>query len=316
MRGLKVPKREGESIRKSLVEENILVKGYKIERDEGFLYFPVKREVPGYDMVEMDFQESPSAPESLGRFGLKSFDIIGDIAVVDIPEELEDKKMEIASILLSRSSVHTVVGKTSRISGPLRTRTFEHLLGEEKTVTIHKEYGILFKVDIEHVYFNPRLSTERRRIAQKVSPGEVVIDMFCGVGPFSIMIAKHSQPKIIYAIDINARAIELLKDNIVLNKANRIIPILGDAGEEITHLECADRVIMNLPQNAFEFLPKALSHGRIIHYYCITSDIEKECQRIHSLSQNLGQNVHIMNLTTVKSYAPDMDMYRIDLSTA
>ncbi|MGC1122402.1 MAG: class I SAM-dependent methyltransferase family protein [Candidatus Methanofastidiosia archaeon] len=315
MRGLKVPKREGESVRKFLIEENTLVKGYKIKRDEKFLYFPVKREIPGYDIVEIDFEKSPPPPESLCKFGLKSFDIIGDIAVVDIPEELEDKKEDIACILLSRNPVHTVVGKTSRISGTLRTRTFEHLLGEEKTVTIHKEYGLLFKVDIKCVYFNPRLSIERWRIAQEVKPGEVVIDMFCGVGPFSIMIAKNAQPGTVYAIDINPLAIELLKENIILNKVDAVVPILGDARKEITHLGCADRIIMNLPQNAFEFLPEALSHGRIIHYYCITSDIEKEFERIHALNQNLGYNVHIMNLKTVKSYAPDMDMYCIDLST-
>jgi tRNA (guanine37-N1)-methyltransferase len=315
MRGLKVPKREGESVRKLLIEENALVKGYKIKRNEKFLYFPVKREIPGYDIVETDFEKSPSPPESLCTFGLRSFDIIGDIAVVDIPEELEDKKEEIARILLGRNPVHTVVGKASRVSGTLRTRTFEHLSGEEKTVTTHKEYGLLFKVDISQVYFNPRLSTERWRIAQKVKPGEIVIDMFCGVGPFSIMIAKNAHPKTVYAIDINPRAIELLKENIILNKVDTVVPILGDAKKEITHLGQADRIIMNLPQNAFEFLPAALSHGKIIHYYCITSDIEQEFEKINALGQDLGCSIHIINLETVKSYAPDMDMHRIDLST-
>lgn len=310
-----MPKREGESVRKLLIEEDALMKGYKIKRDEEFLYFPVKKEISGYDIVETDFEKSPSPPESLCPFGLKSFDIIGDIAVVDIPEELEDKKEEIAHILLSRNPIHTVVGKISRISGTLRTRTFEHLSGEEKTVTTHKEYGLLFKVDIENVYFNPRLSTERWRITQEVKPGEIVIDMFCGVGPFSIMIAKNAQPKTVYAIDINPRAIELLKENIVLNKVDTVVPILGDARKEITHLGRADRIIMNLPQNAFGFLPEALSHGEIIHYYCITSDIEKEFERINALSQDLGCSIHIINLKTVKSYAPDMDIYRIDLST-
>ncbi|MBU7025208.1 MAG: class I SAM-dependent methyltransferase family protein [Theionarchaea archaeon] len=315
MRGLKVPKREGESVRKFLIEENALVKGYKIKRNKEFLYFPVKKEIPGYDIVETDFEKSPSPPESLCTFGLRSFDIIGDIAVVNIPEELEDKKEEIARILLSRNSVHTVVGKASRVSGTLRTRTFEHLSGEEKMVTTHKEHGLLFKVDISQVYFNPRLSTERWRISQKVNPGEIVIDMFCGVGPFSIMIAKNAQPKTVYAIDMNPRAIELLKENIILNKVDTVVPLLGDAKKEITHLGQADRIIMNLPQNAFEFLPEALSHGKLIHCYTITADIEQEFERINALSQDLGCNIHIIAMETVKSYAPDMDMYRIDLST-
>ncbi|MBU6998299.1 MAG: class I SAM-dependent methyltransferase family protein [Theionarchaea archaeon] len=310
-----MPKRQGESVHKYLVEKNALLKGYKIKRNDEFLYFPLNGEVPGYEIVDMDFEKSSSHPESLCKFGLKSYDTIGDIAIVDIPEELEDKKEDIAHILLNRRSIQTVVRKTSRISGTLRTRTYEHLSGEEKTVTIHKEYGLLFKVDIEKVYFNPRLSTERWRIAQDVKPGEVVIDMFCGVGPFSIMIAKNAQPEVVYAIDINPRAIELLRENIVLNKVNKVVPILGDARKKIALLGYADRIIMNLPQNAFEFLPEALSHGKIVHYYCITSDIEREYERIHALRQNLGHTIHIMSQTTVKSYAPDMDMYRIDLTT-
>jgi len=312
MRGLKVPKREGEKVRQTLIQQELLLSRYKIKKDEFFIYFPVKEGIPGYDVVECSFEEKVQPPESLKKFGISSFDIIGDIAIVDIPEDVQDQKNEIAQALLTRKPIRTVVQKRSKVQGEYRTRTFEYLAGEQKSETIHTEYGLTFKIDINTVYFNPRLATERLRIAQKVEAHEVVTDMFCGVGPFSLMVAKYSEAEKIYSIDINPEAIQLLKENIKLNKITNVHPILGDSKKEIAKIGSSDRIIMNLPQKAFEFLPEALQYGRIIHYYRITSDLQGEVERIKALATKI-KPIEILQYCTVKSYAPDMELYRIDI---
>jgi tRNA (guanine37-N1)-methyltransferase len=315
MHGLKVPKKEGERVRQILLEQGLLVSDYKIKRDEPFLYFPVRKGLPGYDVVELSFDRRPAPPQSIKDYGARSFDIIGDIAIVDIPEDSEESKEEIAQILLQRKSIRTVVQKGSAVKGELRTRILHNIGGEPKTETIHTEYGLRFKVDISTVYFNPRLATERWRIAQNVTPREVITDMFCGVGPFSLMIARFSCAEKIYAIDINPEAITLLKENLRINKIENVIPILGDAREEIKKVGSSDRIIMNLPQRAFEFLPEALKYGRIIHYYRVTADIQEEIEKIKMVGCTMGMNPVVLAYKPVKSYSPTMDIVRFDIST-
>jgi tRNA (guanine37-N1)-methyltransferase len=293
MRGLKVPKKAGEEVRHILVEKGLLLPEYKIKRDDAFLYFPVKKGIPGYDTMECVFEKRKEHPESIKKFGLSSFDIVGDIAIVN--------------------TIHTVVEKMSEVQGEFRVRRFRHLGGDKKSETIHSEHGLKFHVDINTVYFNSRLSTERLRIAQTVQRGEVITDMFCGVGPFPLMISKFSQAEKIYAIDFNPRAIEFLKENITINKIKNVIPILGDAKEEVPKIGRVNRIIMNLPHSAFDFLPVALQYGDLIHYYTITADMQGEVERVKALNVNVP--LTIRGYKTVKTYSPDMEMYRIDIST-
>jgi tRNA (guanine37-N1)-methyltransferase len=291
------------------------VKNVKIKSNAQFIYFPVKGPLPGYESVDCTFEQRAPHPPSLESVGLSSFDIIGDIAVVDIPDHLQERKEEIARILLARKPIHTVVEKTTEVSGQFRIRTHTHILGEKKFHTIHTEYGLSLRVHINQVYFNPRLATERMRIARKIRPGERIIDMFCGVGPFSIMISHYAQADTIYAIDINPRAIAYLKENITLNTCDNIVPICGNAGEEVPRIGKVDRIIMNLPHSALQYLPPALHAGHTIHYYCICESVEKEKENIVTAGAHAGIPVTIGKQRTVKSYAPHMNMYRLDLFT-
>jgi tRNA (guanine37-N1)-methyltransferase len=315
MRGLKVPTSHGEKVRQLLIQKNLLIKNMKIKTDSQYVYFPVKEPIPGYESVDCEFEQRIPHPPSLKSVGLSRFDIIGDIAVVEIPDHLQKKKEEIARILLARNPIHTVVEKTTEVSGQFRIRKHSHILGEKKFHTIHTEYGLSLHVNINEVYFNPRLATERMRITKKITAGERIIDMFCGVGPFSIMISRHTQADEIYAIDINPRAIEYLKENVTLNKCENIVPICGDAREEVPLIGKVDRIIMNLPHSAFEYLPPALQSGHIIHYYCICECVEKEKEKIIATGAHTGVPVTIQGERAVKSYAPHMDMYRLDLFT-
>jgi tRNA (guanine37-N1)-methyltransferase len=171
-------------------------------------------------------------------------------------------------------NVKTVLVQTSPVSGNFRLRKLEFIAGENKTSTIHRESECLFSVDVKECYFSPRLSYERMRIAEQVKTGEVIVNMFAGVGCFSMIIAKHSKPEKVYSIDINPAAIRNMQENIRLNRAyEKVVPLLGDAKniieKRLSHV--ADRVLMPLPEKAFEYLPYASltlkKLGGWIHYY-------------------------------------------------
>lgn len=205
----------------------------------------------------------------------KSFDIVGDIAIIKVPLAIDNRKEIIAkAVMVANKNVKTVLNQISPVKGRFRLRKLEHIFGERKTETLYKEYGCIFRVDLSKVYFSPRLSYERMRLARLVKPKEVVINMFAGVGCFSIMIAKHSKTSKIYSIDINPKAMQLMMENITLNKVvGRVETILGDAKEVIeTKLkDKAERVLMPLPAKSYEYLDAALialrSKGGFIHYY-------------------------------------------------
>jgi len=202
-----------------------------------------------------------------------AFDQIGSIIVIRIPDSLLSKKKIIGEILLEQvKTAKSVFYQSSDVEGDFRTRSLELLAGDNKTETEYKEYGCRFLVDVEKAFFSPRLSTERERISNLVQDGEIVINMFGGVGMFSIMAAKNKKCSV-YNIDINPIASKLCEKNISLNKlAGSVISINGDAGQIINEqLENkGDRTLMLLPERSDEFLDGAIAatkNNGIIHYY-------------------------------------------------
>ena len=204
---------------------------------------------------------------------ISSFDQIGDIIIVRIPDSLLTKKKIIGQALLNEVKVaKTIFYQSSPVHGNFRTRNLEILAGENKTETEYKEFGCTFTVDVENAFFSPRLSTERERIANLVQDGETVVNMFAGVGMFSIMIAKKKRCTV-YSIDINPIATKLCEKNIISNKIKgSIVSINGDASQVI-HEQLknkSDRTLMLLPERSDEFLESAINatkSGGIIHYY-------------------------------------------------
>ncbi len=215
---------------------------------------------------------------------IKSYDIIGDIIIIKLHPELESKSEIIAEALrMIYPRVRTIaaVPLYAHTEVLYRTRDLEVIWGDENTETTHKECGCIFKVNLKHVFFSPRLSYERIRVAKKVLPCETIINMFSGAGCFSILIAKMQPQTKIYSIDVNPYAVEYMKENVALNRVEgRVIPILGDAREELEKLEgVADRVLMPLPEEAHSFLPlavralnldKEVARG-VIHYYDVAT---------------------------------------------
>lgn len=231
---------------------------------------------------------------------ISAFDQIGDIIIVRIPDSLLAKKKVIGKTLLENvKTANSVFCQSSPVEGDFRTRDLEIIAGQDKTETEYKEFGCRFVVDVQKAFFSPRLSNERNRIAEQILDGQTVINMFGGIGMFSIIAAKNKKC-IVYNIDINPDAVELCEKNIKLNKlSGKVFSIQGDAAQIIKEkLENkGDRVLMLLPERSDEFLDSAVAatkNNGIIHYYShIHADKKSEATK---LSEN-----HFMDISPVVS---------------
>jgi tRNA (guanine37-N1)-methyltransferase len=326
---LVVPKKKAEPVRRRLLEKGILRRDVQIRSDAKSVYLPVTQRIDlGYPVETADFREVEEQvsdyrvlvdlPEELRPYLPSSYDSLGSIALVKMAEEVAPYAAQIGkAIIATQKSIKTVC-VDSGVTDEFRTRRIKVVAGEKTTETTHKEFGIVFKMDVAKVFFSPRLSTEREIVARQVQPGEVVIDMFAGIGPFSIMIAKTKSPKIVYAIDKNPDAVSFMKENISLNKVAVIEPILGDAREEISKLEKADRIIMNLPHDASEYAADALrmlKPGGVIHYYEIMEEprVQPRLDQIADTARREGRVLNELARRRVKSYSPTMNFYGFDL---
>ena len=231
-----------------------------------------------------------AAQTKLSKWGELSYlesgiDVIGDIAIVKLRPGSEGKEKSVAeAILAEMRNVKCVYGQEGGIEGDFRLRKLRHLGGEERTTTTHKENGIRLKLDVETCYFSPRLSTERLRISEKVAKSEKVLNMFAGVGPYSVLIAKRTR---VWSCELNHAAFDYHVENNRLNKVeDRIKMIEGDARllpEELEGDGPFDRILMPHPSQSNLYLPAALAmlaKGGVVHYYRhVSGEDEAEAEK-------------------------------------
>jgi len=337
---LKIPKALGEKAIILVRRLNLFNRELKIQRVEGYLYIPLiseplpayieefKKNLPEFEVSTFSFPERAERPlklvdvleDKLSPHLLASLpraiDFVGDIAIVEVPPELgRHKKMIGEAILKTHKKVRTVLAKSSAVGGLYRLRKFEVIAGEDKKKTIHREHGCIYHVDLSKAYFSPRLSYEHDRVASQVRENETVVDMFSGVGPFSILIAKRHRNMRVYAIDVNPDAVYYLKTNITVNRVEKeVVPILGDARQVVEEMlkGVADRVIMNLPEKALKYIDAACevikAEGGIMHYYEFTSapePLETAKNRLTEAVKQTGRSVEkILLARTVRLIAP------------
>lgn len=336
MIGLKVLKNNADRIRRVLLKQSLINLNMKIKRVNDFVYIPLMKipdnklmeelEVDYIEIVDTNFEIHKKGPKSLKDYLKnkidnnkvedikKSFDIIGNIVILEIPEDFDNYKYIIGDAALKFTKRKSVYRKISEIKGIVRTRDLEYLAGDDISETVHKEFGSRLLLDVKKVYFSPRLATERKIITDNVQDNEIIIDMFAGIGPFSISIARKHKVKI-YSIDINPYAHKYLKKNIQLNKLEGdIIPILGDVKEVLNNQNLyADRILMNLPGTAKNFLKtaiKSLKPGGILHYYEFASDYQYPIEKIKETAY--PRKVEILNTRKVKSKSPGIWHMGID----
>jgi len=251
----------------------------------------------------------------------RAFEVIGDVAVVEIPDGMQHRKKEIAEGLkILHPRLKTICVKTGDRGGDFRLPSLEVIWGNG-TETEHREFGCRFRVDIREAYFSPRESTERQKIAAMVKPGEKILVMFSGVSPSPIIIAKK-QPKVekIVAVDINPKATEYAIGNVRINRVQeKVIPLTGDVRKVCPELgEKFDRILMPLPKGAHEFLDVALAcikKGGVVHFYHWDRDedlftgaldiVKKECKKA-------GKRFRILDKRNVLPYGPRISKICID----
>lgn len=324
----KVPKSHGE---KTIILANklkIINRDLKIQSDREFVYIPLITQPPEEALktlkqqvirLEVSTRAFPARkkrkislielledrlPPYLLASLPRAIDFVGDMAIIEIPPELDAYKNAIGeAILKTNRKVRTVLAKAGAVTGTYRLREFSKIAGESKTETVHREYGCQYHVDVAKAYFSPRLSYEHKRVASLVRERETVMDMFAGVGPFAIQIAKAHENVKIYAIDLNPQAVECLRRNIRLNKVTgKVYPILGDARQIVDERlsGIADRVIMNLPEKAMDYVDVACKAtkpaGGIIHFYSFINAYES----IENVKRSFTRSVEKIGRTVDK----------------
>src|SRR6266571_5423742 len=327
-----VPKAQGEGIRKQLLERGLLLKHLRIVREGDLLLLPTAGRVAvGFPVDERDFSEEfvairtykdvADVPPSLRPSLPSSFDVVGDIAVIKIPEGLRSHREAIGRAILRWNPKIRVAAEDHGVKGERRVRQIGFIAGERRTTTVHVEHGLRYRVDLAAAYFSPRLASERRRIADLVHEGEVAADPFAGVGPYAILIAKRRRPRLVHASDANPIAVELLRSNVAANRAEHVEVREGDARTVLREIGPVDRVILGLPHSALQFLPDALAaigpRGTIHLYRILEQAEETDTERnIRSLARTAGFRVVDLRRHHVRAYSPTQHHTAFDVTVA
>ncbi|QPV63617.1 class I SAM-dependent methyltransferase family protein [Halosimplex litoreum] len=308
---VRVPREEGEATRRRLADADLVDEDYEIAVADGSLYVPVTdpSAVPDeFELVsrEAEPRETQTMPADILEFD-PSYERLGDVVIVD-EDDAERARALADAIVESALPVKTVVNRASKVKGTERVRDWEVLAGES-TEAVHREYGCEFALDLATVYFSPRLATERHRVAEQVREGERAFDMFAGVGPFVVPFAKRGATAV--GVDINGDAIEYLRENARRNGVEeRVTAIQGDVREVASEYEdWAERLVMNLPHSADEFLKSAValaSDDCVVHYYDFQHEDDPygPGERAIREAAEPEYDVTVERRHTVRSYAP------------
>jgi len=277
-------------------------------------------------------------PEDIIDLIPKSYDVIGKIAITEFDRfnllsvdktSLYKKKVAEAIVKVNKK-VETVYEKKSEVKGKFRLKELQPIFGVDNSETFHKENHCIFKLDVKNTYFTPRLVFERKRLSLlKFAKNELIVDMFAGVGPISIQIARNNDVKI-YSFDINPMAHKYLIENIKLNKLKGqifaynidvvdLIKLSNELG--IILKNRVDRTIMNLPEQSINYVDIACfmmkKTGGILHLYQFCekpNPIEKGIENVRNKLNRIGWHIEeIINSKIVKPFSPKSDLIVVDV---
>lgn len=316
-------------MRQELLAQGVLRKGVAVAREGDTVYLPVTTASIRHATILHEFRETfnpirsyrdvARVPADLQDRLPTSFDVIGDIAILRIPDELGAYETEIAEAILRANSSVKVVAADEGVKGPFRIRKVRILAGPDRTETLHREYGLSYRVDVAEAYFSPRLGSERMRVAEQVRPGEVVADLFAGVGPYAILIATRRQPGVVHAFDANPSAFRFLEENVRRNRAERVRPRLGNSLDLAKDIEPIDRVIIDYPQDpdaAYRALLPRMTPSGMVHYYAILETVEREDREraLRETARAVGRDAAVVRHREVHGWSPTRKLYALDVA--
>jgi len=325
VRCVRAKREEAEKTRQALAKASALDNGFVPGRDEKFVYFPLKQGSKAKfatvqkKLVKREEFGKPLAAELEGKLSeneaealVGGFDIVGDIAVLEIPPELEGRERMIADAVLKiHHNLKVVAKKMGGTSGEFRIRPVKVIAGERRTGTIYKEGGCLFELDLNKTYFSPRLGTERGRLVELAKPGECVLVPFAGVGPFAIRIGKAQPSASVVGIELNPDAAKFFEGNVARNRCGNVECVKGDVGKLLPgkYEGWADRAAMPLPKDASGFLANVipcLKRGGVLHYYSFGDSkrpFEAAERQVKEAALETGRNAEIVFRRVVRPYS-------------
>ncbi|MBU2560902.1 MAG: class I SAM-dependent methyltransferase family protein [Nanoarchaeota archaeon] len=336
---VKVPLKRAQEVKCFLVEQGIFHPDYAVKKTKTHIYFPISRKSginKQFGFAELaDVKLLPKARKKTDMRSLvtnkltkkelahlrRAYDITGSIAILEIPPELEKKEKLVAETILQlQKNVETVVKKAGIHSSDYRIQPMQYLAGVDTKETVHKEHGVLLKLDVENVYFSPRLSTERKRVADQVRPGESVLVMFSGCAPYPCVIAKNTKAKEIYGIELNPFGHKYGTENIKLNKIRNVALFEGDVRELVPALKKKfDRIIMPLPKSAGDFLDiafMAAKKGTVFNFYAFEEEgkFDNARQRIRKACNKNNLKCRILRTVKCGQHAPRVFRICVDFN--
>lgn len=251
-----------------------------------------------------------------------SFDIIGDIAIVQIPRNEKSYPKKIAKDILDKNHNVKTIYARGKFKGRLRKQDLRYILGEKKEETIYKENGCLMKLNVRTCYFSPRLNSDRKEIAGETKKNETVLVMFSGVAPYGIVISKYSPAKNVYCVELNREAAKYAIENIKLNKLKNCEAIQGDVKKICPKFKkrkiLFDRIVMARPQLKDSFLREAFMVAKksaTIHFYdfLYCDHIEEGYEKIEQEANKAKRKYKIIKLKKVREIGPRKYQLRFDI---
>jgi len=335
MRMARVGKERAESVRQELARRDAVKVDFHIEELEGTVLIPISDEISDQELLALDVdivegdpaprghyrapfeeivREAPIPKELKGRLPHK-WELLGDVLLMRLPAELIPYKSEVGETYAKHLHARTVCQESGGITGVHRTPQVDVIFGEG-TETVHKENGVLYKLDAARVMFSSGNMEEKRRMATLDCRGETIADMFAGIGYFSLPLALHAKAERVVACEINPVAFGYLVENIALNHVEAVVqPFLGD-NRNLPGEHWADRVLMGYVGTTEQFLPKAfelVKSGGVIHYHDICAVDEFPERPLKRIAVSAGESrIEVLRQGEVKSYAPAISHYVID----
>ena len=305
---VKVLEKNAEDTRRVLSRRSVINKNYKITSDSGYVYIPVSSDLDGFEIEDFDANKRENSKSVEDILGYKpTYEWLGDIVIVKADSDAE----EIADAFYKSShSPNSVVNKKTKVKGKTRVPEYDLVRGDD-TVTVYKEYGYKYRIDVTSVYFTPRLSRERRCFMNDLGADDRTFDMFAGVGPYTIPAADIGESAV--GVDINEIATDFMRENATLNSVEDSLSAINSDVRNVAenYENWADKVVMNLPHSADEFLQTAeivVNDGGKIYMYDFVSDSVPADEVVGKVDSRLSDSTCIESyeMRKVRPYAPSV----------
>ncbi len=326
VRAVKVRKDRAEEVRYQLNRRGLVVKEVRIEVTQGMVLIPVRDALTddmalglGLEVVQMtgrgrscfrdhwrEIARSVAVPDRLKMSLPRKWELLGDVLILRLPHDLLPYRTELAQAYAEELEAKAVLNEVGHIQGQTRRPRMELIYGSD-TETVHREGGVLYKLDPLKVMFSSGNVDEKQRMAHLHCRGETVVDMFAGIGYFTMPLAVRARATKVIACEINPEAYHYLKENIALNRVDGVVePVLGD-NRDLEGEGFADRVVMGYFDTE-PYLPTALrivKPGGVVHYHDLARVDETPGKLIHAIDKAcVGRRYEVLLVREAKSYGP------------